>query len=92
MTDTVDLTFLARLAEQNLAETRALREEVADIRGLALQTVEYARRVERRVFEMRDDFELMIRVELDGRLTHFETRFERQLAPLSERIAALEEG
>ena len=61
MTETVTLDLLARLCEQTLREARALRKEVADVRTLSLQSIEYARRIERRMGEQRDDLELMIK-------------------------------
>ena len=42
--------------------------------------------LDRRMIEMRDDIELMLRSEVMGR----ETRIERLIEALSERIAALE--
>ena len=42
--DVVTLEFLARLCQQTLQEARALRKDVADVRTLGLQTIEYARR------------------------------------------------
>jgi hypothetical protein len=52
MTETaVTLEFLARLCQQTLQEARALRKDVADVRSLSLTTIEYARRIERRVGE-----------------------------------------
>jgi phage tail tape-measure protein len=48
MADDVDLNLLATLVRENLTETRALRREVADVRTLSLQTVDYIRRMEQR--------------------------------------------
>lgn len=64
--ETITLEFLARLSEQMLQEARALRKEVAEIRTLTLQTIEYSRRIERRMTERRDDLELMIKSEPGG--------------------------
>ena len=55
MTETVTLDLLARLCEQTLREACALRKEVADVRTLSLQSIEYARRIERRMGEQRTD-------------------------------------
>jgi hypothetical protein len=49
MAENVDLTLLAALARENLTETRALRREVADVRTLALQSLDYMRRMEQRL-------------------------------------------
>jgi hypothetical protein len=78
--EAVSLELLARLSQQTLQETRALRKEVSDIRSLGLQTIEYARRIERRIDEVerrvrdqRDDLELMIKAELGGGLANMQT-------------------
>jgi len=47
--EVITLEFLAHLCRQTLEETRALRKEVADVRTLSLQNVEYSRRIERHV-------------------------------------------
>jgi hypothetical protein len=74
--EVITLEFLARLCQQTLQEARALRKEVADVRTLGLQTIDYARRIERRVGEQRDDLELMIKVELSGFLANMQTQLE----------------
>lgn len=86
----VDLTLLTKLAEQTLSEVRQLRKEVADVRTLALQSTEFTRRMERRVNELKDDLELMLKSELMGQLTHVETRLEASIDALSERVSAIE--
>ncbi len=86
----VDLTLLTKLAEQTLSEVRQLRKEVADVRTLALQGTEFTRRMERRVNELKDDLELMLKSELMGQLTHVETRLEASIDALSERVSAIE--
>ncbi|MBU1384086.1 MAG: hypothetical protein KKG14_07885 [Alphaproteobacteria bacterium] len=92
MTETVDLALLAKLAEQTLAEVRQLRKEVADVRTLALQSTEFTRRMERRVNELKDDLELMLKSELMGQLTNVESRIEASIDGLSERGSAIEAG
>lgn len=76
---------------------RAIRREVADIRALTLQNTEYNRRLERRIGgveqrieDLKDDLELMIKAELMGRLSHFETLFDHRLDALAERVAGIE--
>ena len=49
MGENVDLTLLAKLARENLTETRALRRELADVRTLAPQTADFTRRMEQRL-------------------------------------------
>jgi hypothetical protein len=88
--EVVTLEFLARLCQQTLQETRTLRKEVADVRTLSLQTVEYARRIERRVGEQRDDLELMIKAELGGSLANMQTQLENHLRPLQDRFLQLD--
>lgn len=87
-----------------LEQLKLIRREIADLRTLALQTVEHTRRIDRRMGEfdhrmgeldrrmgeLRDDIELMVKAELMGRLGHFETVIEQQLGVLSDRLAALE--
>lgn len=90
MADTVDLTLLAKLAEQTLSEVRQLRREVADVRTLALQNTDDSRRMERRVNELKDDLELMLKSELMGQLTHVERRIEASIDQLSTRVSAIE--
>ena len=91
MAENVDLTFLAKLAQDNLAEMKAVRREVTDIRTLALQTADYIRKMEQRLdgrmVGVRDDLELLLKSELMGSLAHFETRIENFL---QERLAGLE--
>ncbi|MGH6922556.1 MAG: hypothetical protein ACRED5_02195 [Propylenella sp.] len=91
MPENVDLNFLAQLCQQTLAEVRSLRKEVGDVRTLALQNVDYTRRLERRMHESSDDLELMLKAEIGGSFSQFEVRVERTLAPLVSRIEALEQ-
>ena len=97
MTDAVDLTLLATLTRQTLDEVRELRREVSDVRRLALLTSDFTRRLDgrindfdRRLAEMRDDVELMLKSELMGSFAHLETRLERSIDKLGERVTALE--
>lgn len=103
MADPIDFTFLARLVEQSIAETRVLRTEMRELRTVALATAEGMRRIDRRMAEMRDDLELMIRTELMGRTSLMENVAEsrehelkeellRTIDSLKERIKALEKA
>jgi hypothetical protein len=83
--NTVDLGFIAKLLQKNNEEFRALRKEVAEIRTLCVQTYDYVKRIDRRHFEMRDDLELMIKMEIGGAITHVQTVLENNLARLEER-------
>jgi hypothetical protein len=95
--DVITLEFLARLCQQTLQEVRESRKEVGQIRSLALQTIEYARRIERRVdnvdrrvLEQRDDLELMIKAELGGQLAHVQTQFENYLQPIHDKVLEID--
>ena len=90
MTDAIDVTLLATLARQTLEEMRQMRRELADVRTLTLHTSDYVRRLDRRMGELRDDLEMMLKSEIMGALTHFETRLEGTVDRLAERIDALE--
>ena len=90
MPENIDPNFLATSCQQALAEVRSLRKEVSDVRTLALQNVDYTRRIERRMIEVRDDLELIFKAEIGGSFAQFETRVEISLAPLVSRIEALE--
>ncbi|NEW93178.1 hypothetical protein [Rhodopseudomonas sp. BR0M22] len=89
--DPISLELLTRLCQQTLQETRATRKELAEVRTLSLQTIDYARRIERRVAEQRDDLELMIKAELGGSLAHLQTRIENHLQPIEDRLRGLDE-
>lgn len=76
---------------------KEIRTEQRDQRILLLQSVEYSRRIERRLDaldrrtgELRDDLELMIKAELMGRLGHFEIQIEHALGRMSDRLDAME--
>jgi hypothetical protein len=88
--EVITLEFLSRLCQQLVQETGALRGEVREVRTLSLQTVDYARRIERRVSEQRDDLELMIKAELSGGLAHMQTQLEHHLRPIHDRLLDLD--
>jgi len=46
---------------------------------LLLSVADQGRRTERRVGEVRDDIEMMVKAELMGRLGHFEAQMENRL-------------
>jgi hypothetical protein len=98
MSDTnVDLPFLAKQHQRMLDETRLLRKEVGDVMKLVVSGYDLTRRVERRQSEMRDDLEVMIKMELGGALANVQTSIENSLAriegtfeDLGNRVDALE--
>ena len=98
-TETVNLEFLARQAKLNMDELRLLRRDVADMMRLLNANYELTRRIERREIELRDDIELMVKIELGGALTHLQTSVEASLARIGDtvggvvaRLDALEDG
>ena len=91
MTDTnIDLRFLAEQVQTLIGESRRVGKEVADLRTLTLQQVDYTRRVERRVSEMRDDLEIMIKMEFGGAFAHFQTVVENSLARIEGNVGQLD--
>ena len=77
--DTVSLEFLARQQAQLLDEAKATRAESREIRRSFSLISEHFSRQERRVSELRDDFETMIRLEIGGAIANLETRLETEL-------------
>lgn len=98
MTDAnVDIQFLARQGQKAIEEMRQLRREHADMMRLVSAGHDLTRRVERRQSELRDDLEVMIKMELGGALANTQTaidasmgRIEEVLAGLTNRVEALE--
>ncbi|KAB0680690.1 hypothetical protein [Aureimonas leprariae] len=86
MSTTVDLQFVSRQVQTLLDETRQVRKELSEIRSLATQTFEFARRVERRQAELRDDLELTIKMELGGSLANLQTTLDNSLHRIEEKI------
>jgi len=87
-----------------LSLLKEIRVELRDHRTLLLQLADGLRRHDRRLNEMERRFsdlehrmgdltselELMLKSELMGRLTHFETQIDEKLAQLSDRLHAVE--
>ena len=77
-----------------LSLLRDIRKEQTEQRSLLLSTVDYMRKMEQRLegrlAAVRDDLELMLKSELLGRLTNFETLIDQKLETLSDRVAAIE--
>jgi hypothetical protein len=80
---------------------KQIQRDLSDQRRLLLNLVDYVHRMEqrseerfiaidRRLSSMKDDIELMVKAELMGRLTHFETLMDEKIAKLSDRLAAQE--
>ena len=80
-----------------LSILKDIRVELRDHRTLLLQLADGSRRhdrrfndVERRLGDLSAELELMVKSELMGRLTHFETQIDEKLAQLSDRLQAIE--
>lgn len=86
----VTLDFLGRILSEIQADQRQQRTDLSDIRSLVLAQIEYSRRVERRLSEVRDDLEMMFKSEIMGRFSNFELRLERRVDDLLERVNTLE--
>ena len=52
---------------------REMRAEMRDLRTATLGNIDGTRRLERRMSELRDELELMLKAEALGRAAHFET-------------------
>jgi hypothetical protein len=79
MAEIVDITFIGEKLNQVLAELRKMRGEIGDVRTLSLQTVEYARRLDRNAHELKDDLELMLKSEIMGDLAISKPASSRRL-------------
>lgn len=84
--DVIDLNFIARLLQRTNEEVRALRKDVADIRTLTLQTYDFSRRLERREIELKDDLEVMVKMELTGALAHLQSKLEGTLGRIEDKM------
>ncbi|MCD2175567.1 hypothetical protein [Rhizobium sp. C4] len=85
-TETVSIEFLAKQAKVNMDELRLPRKDVSDMMRLLNATYELTRRVERREGELRDDIELMIKMEIGGSLANIHTTLEGSLARIEETV------
>lgn len=85
-TETINLDFLAKQAKLNMDEMRLLRKDVGEVMRLLNATYELTRRVERRQGELRDDIELMVKIELGGSLANIETKIEHSLSRVEETV------
>lgn len=96
-TETISVEFPAQQAKLNMDELRLLRKDVSDMMRLLNATYELTRRVERREGELRDDIELMIKMEIGGSLANIQTsldgslaRIENAVGDIVQRVEALE--
>jgi len=80
-----------------LSISKDIRVELRDHRTLLLQLADGSRRhdrrfndMERRLGDLSAELELMVKSELMGRLSHFETQIDEKLAQLQDRLHAVE--
>lgn len=88
-TETVSLDFLAKQAKSNLDETRLVRKDLADMMRLMNASYELTRRIDRRHLELRDDMELMVKVELGGALANIQTTIEASLVRIEDNVGEI---
>ncbi|TPP10385.1 hypothetical protein [Rhizobium glycinendophyticum] len=79
-TDDIRLGFLAQQSKLQMEELRQVRKDLADIMRLLNGTYDLARRIERRETELRDDIELMVKMELGGSLANMQTTMDNALS------------
>jgi len=94
MAENVDLTLLTALVRENLTETRALRREVADVRTLSLQTVDYVRRMEQRMDVRADALDAKIGG-VDDRVRGIDDRFrtvDDRFRGVDDRLRSINDG
>lgn len=85
-TETISIEFLAKQAKLNMDELRLLRKDGSDMMRLLNATYELTRRVERREGELRDDIELMIKMEIGGSLANIQTTLDGSLARIEDTV------
>jgi Mg2+ and Co2+ transporter CorA len=85
-TETVSLDFLANQAKANIDEMRLVRKDLIDMMRLVNANYELTRRIERRQGELRDDLELMVKMELGGSLANIQTSIEASLSRIEDSV------
>nr|WP_298101208.1 hypothetical protein [uncultured Shinella sp.] len=88
-TEAISLDFLAKQAKIQMDELRLLRKDVADMMRLVTGSYDLTRRVERRETELRDDIELMIKMEIGGSLANIQTSIENSLSRIEQSVDVL---
>lgn len=97
MTEAVTPEFLSRQAKNNMDELRSVRKDLLQMMQLVTANYELTRRVERRQSEMKDDLEIMLKMEISGSFANMQTtmehslgRIEGSMADLVDRLAVVE--
>lgn len=95
-TESLDLTFLTRQQEKILSELNAIRQESRQVRTGFSTVSEYLSRLnkrlddlERRIIDMREDTEAMIKLEIGGAVANLETRLEQRVDEQFDRFYRL---
>lgn len=89
-TDNISLEFLAKQSKLQIDEMRLMRKDLGDMMRLLNATYDLTRRVERRETELRDDIELMVKMELGGSLANIQTAIESSLSRIEDSVRTLE--
>lgn len=85
-TDNISLDFLATQSKLQIEELRQVRKDMADMMRLLNATYDLTRRVERRETELRDDVELMIKMEIGGSLANMQSRLDESLSRIEASV------
>ncbi|MFN3635656.1 MAG: hypothetical protein ACK4UZ_07970 [Rhizobium rhizophilum] len=85
-TDNIGLDFLAKQSKLQIEELRQIRKDMADMMRLLNASYDLTRRVERRETELRDDIELMIKMELGGSLANIQTTIDASLSRIEQSV------
>ncbi len=85
-TDNISLDFLATQSKLQIEELRQVRKDMADMMRLLNATYDLTRRVERRETELRDDIELMIKMEIGGSLANMQSRIDESLSRIEASV------
>ena len=86
-TDNISLDFLAKQSKLQIGELRLLRKDTGDMMRLLNATYDLTRRVERRENELREDVELMIKMEFGGSLANVQTSIENSLSRIEASVS-----
>lgn len=89
-TDNISLEFLAKQSKLQMDEMRLMRKDLGDMMRLLNATYDLTRRVERRETELRDDIELMVKMELGGSLANIQTAIESSLSRIEDSVRTVE--
>src|SRR5262245_12405822 len=85
MVENVDITLLAKLCQDTLTETKAIRRDLADVQRLAVRTVDVLGEIEQRNAARFAAIETRL-TEIDKRFAVFDTRF----SAIDTRFAAVD--